>query len=144
MEFPGIKKLTVINDPKEGIAKSKRSTGEVVINQYYWRRLKPEHKIFVLCHEEGHIVHNTRDELLADEYASKKYLDAGYSIYESEKALEESLDRTNPVHIGRIWAQYNRALKYDWLKNKNKKAYRDHYDSADTVRTKLQTLLDGK
>lgn len=141
MDFPYFKILTIINDPKEGIAKSRRDIGELVINKYYWRQLKEAHKVYVLCHEEGHIFYNTVDELKADDYASKKYLEAGYPISESVKALSEHLDRSNPVHMGREWAQYNRALKYDFEKNNNKKAFRSHYESSDEIRSELQKMV---
>ncbi len=101
------------NDPKEGIAKSRRSDGELVINKFYWNQLKPEHKFYVLAHEEGHIKYNTRDEFRADEHASEIYCAAGLSLRESVKALSEHLDRNNPVHIERAWRQYQRALQYD-------------------------------
>lgn len=137
LNFPYFKKIRFVNDPKEGIAKSKASTGELVINKFYWNKLKPEHKYYVLAHEEGHMQFNTRDEIMADDHASAKYLAAGYSITESVKALSEHLDRNNPVHIARAWAQYNRALKYDWEKNKNKKSYRADYDTPDEIREKI-------
>ena len=136
-DFPHFKTVRFINNPNEGLAKSMRSTGELVINKYYWDQLKPEHQFYVLAHEEGHILYNTRDEMKADQHASEKYLLSGRPISESVKALSEHLDRNNPVHIARAWAQYQRALQYDWEHNKNKKSYRAHYESDDEIKRKL-------
>ena len=142
INFPYITSVRFINDPKEGIAKSKRATGELVLNKFYWNKLKPEHKVYVVGHESGHIRYNTKDEMLADDYASRLYLNAGGSITESIRALSDHLDRNNPVHIARAWLQYNRALKFDYEHNHNKKTFRPHYDSADDVKRKF--LSNGK
>lgn len=138
--FTGFNKIRFINSKDEGIAKSRRSTGELVINKYYWPHLKDEHKFFILAHEEGHIINNTRDELIADEYASKKYLAAGFKLSESVKALSQHLNTKNPVHLARTWAQFQRALKHDYQENKNRKAYRPRYESAEDVRKKLAIM----
>ena len=137
-EFPYFKTLRFIDNKKEGIAKSMRSTGELVINKYYWKNLKEEHKFYVLAHEEGHILYNTRDELKADQHASERYFLRGFKLSESVKALGEHLDRNNPVHIARTWLQYQRALQYDFEKNNNVKAYRKNYGTAATVIQKLK------
>jgi hypothetical protein len=142
IDLPQIKSLRFINSPNEGIAKSRRSTGEVVINSYWWRRLPKEHRIFVLLHEAGHIEHDTVDELLADKYASDLYLKMGYEPEESVKALTQHLNRNNPVHIARAWAQYKRALEYDYRKNGNLKAYRQDYDDMDEVKQKLKVMVN--
>ncbi len=136
-DFPLFKTVRFMNSETEGIAKSKASTGELVINMRYWSKLKKEHKFYILAHEEGHIKFSTRDEMLADEWASKKYFKAGFKISESVKALSNHLDRNNPVHIARAWLQYNRALQYDWENNKNKKAFRNEYETAQTIKNKV-------
>ena len=137
-EFPFFKKITFINDPKEGLAKTARSTGELVINMHYWPKLIDAHKYFVLCHEEGHIKFDTSDELKADDWAAERYFKSGLPISESVKVLTEHLDRNKPVHIARAWMQYNRALKFDYQKNHNIKAYRKFYDTEDTIIEKLK------
>jgi hypothetical protein len=113
IDLPYIKSVRFINDKNDGIAKSMRSTGELVINQYYWHQLPPEHQYFVIQHESGHIARNTRDELKADEYASARYFEAGLSLRESVKALAGHLDKNNPVHVLRAWKQYQRAKAQD-------------------------------
>ncbi len=137
IDFPYFTSLRFINDKKEGIAKSQMYTGELVLNLFYWSKLIPEHKFYVLAHEEGHVFYDTNDELEADSHASKRYLKAGLPIGKSITALSEHLDRNKPVHAARAWAQYQRALQYDWEHNKNKKAYRRHYDNANDVKIKL-------
>ncbi|GEM_PF-6425636 len=138
VDFPCFTSMRFINDKKEGIAKSQRQTGELVLNLYYWNKIKPEHQFYILAHEEGHILYNTEDEMLADQHASERYMAAGFSITGSIKALEDHLDRNNPVHIARAWAQYERSLQYDWQHNKNKASYRDQYDSVEVIKSELK------
>jgi hypothetical protein len=137
VDFPYFSEVNFINNKKEGIAKSNIYTKELVLNLFYWQKLKPEHKFYVLAHEEGHIFFKTKDELKADEHASERYMAAGLPITESIHALSDHLDRNSPVHIARAWMQYQRALQYDWQHNKNKKAWRTHYDTKDEVKQKL-------
>ena len=137
VDLPGIKYVRFINDPGEGLAKTRRSVGELVINLYYWNKLKSEHQFFVVAHECGHICRNTTDELIADKFASDLYLKTGLSLTESIKALSDHLNHGNPVHIARAWAQYQRALKHDWQQNGNSKTYRRYYDSVNDVKQKL-------
>lgn len=137
IELPGVKSLKFFSDKNEGLAKTKRSVGELVINLYYWNKLKPEHKFFVVAHECGHICCDTKDELVADKFASDLYLKTGLSLTESVKALSNYLNVDNPVHIARAWAQYQRALRHDWEKNGNIKTYRRKYDSVSDVKQKL-------
>ncbi len=139
--IPYITSVRYINDPNEGIAKSRRSTGELVINKYYFFRLPKEHQLFVLLHEAGHIAHNTRDELTADKFASDVYLNAGFPISESVKALACHLQENNPVHIARAWAQYQRALEFDYRQNNNQKTFRPHYDSIPEIKQNLKVMV---
>lgn len=136
--FPTFKKLRFINTSKEGIAKSRVSDGELVLNLYYWKKLKLEHKFFILAHEEGHQLYNTRDEMEADDHAFKKCVAAGIKLSVAVKALGEHLDRNNPIHIARTWVLYQTALKYDYQINKDKNSFRSHYDSANDIKLKLE------
>lgn len=137
IDFPYIKIVRFINSPNEGIAKSNRKTGEVIINKFYFDRLKDAHKYFVLEHESGHIKYDTRDELLADKYAMEQYLKTGHSIREGVKALTEHLDRNNPVHILRAWKNYQRALDFDYANNRKKSLKQMFADKADANNNKI-------
>ena len=138
IDFPYIKSVRYINDPNEGIAKSKRSTGEVVINKYYFDKLKEAHQYFVMEHESGHIKFDTRDELKADKYAMDQYAKTGHDLREGVKALTEHLDRNNPVHILRAWKNYQRALEYDYTRNNDKKTIKQLLqDRDDHLKNKL-------
>lgn len=139
-DIPYIKTVRFISNPAEGIAKSRRSTGELVINRYYFDDLPDEHKLFVLLHEAGHIGLNTVDELAADKFASDLYLKAGFPISESVKALAEHLNDKNPVHLARAWAQYQRALQWDYRHNNNQKAFRPHYEGEGEIKQKLKAM----
>jgi hypothetical protein len=104
-------------------ARTNRRTGELHINMDVWPRLIKEHKIFVLKHEEGHIVLNTSNELEVDNYASDWYISNGYSLTQSVKALTEVLNENNDSHIQRATMQLKRAAKHDYFNNKNSGAW---------------------
>ena len=95
-------------------ALSDRNTGEVWINRKIFDTLPEEHKIFILLHEEGHIVLNTKDEFEADAYAFKKYAEKGYGMKESVKALSRVLECNNPEHYWRCgymhWKQHDKLI----------------------------------
>ncbi len=103
-------------------AATNRKTGALYINIPYWEHLPFEHKLYVLLHEEGHIVHDTSDEFLADKYAFEQYVKMGYSLTEAVYALSKVLTLTTDEHIERIERQLNRALIFDFENNKNGKA----------------------
>jgi hypothetical protein len=137
VDFPHFTSVRFVNDKKEGIAKTQRFTGELVLNLFYWNQLKPEHQFYILAHEEGHIFYKTEDELKADEHANEKYMQAGLPVTESVHALSDHLDRNNPVHIARAWQQYQRGLQYDWEHNHNNKSYRNHYQTVEEIKSVL-------
>jgi len=103
-------------------ARANRYTGEVFLNSNIWNSLTPERRFFVLCHELGHLKHNTTDELYADESAFYDYVKKNKSLKESVKALSQVLNFDNPEHYDRLLNQLKRALKYDFEHNHNHKA----------------------
>jgi hypothetical protein len=140
IDFPYIKNVRYINTPNEGIAKSNRRTGEVIINRYYFDRLKEAHQYFVLEHESGHIKYETRDEFKADRYAMERYIATGHDVREGVKALTEHLNRNNPVHVLRAWKVYQQALNKDYAYSTNKpvkQAIADYKDRYDNIKNKL-------
>lgn len=117
---PGVfKKITYMKDIGSTPARVNRRTRELLINMKIWPGLKPEHKRFVLLHEEGHVVLNTSNEEAVDDYAFKKYAAEGHSLTESVKALTHLLKEGNPQHVKRAALQLNRAKRYDYFVNKN-------------------------
>ncbi len=100
-------------------ARCNRRTGEIWINDSVWPTIKPEHRMFILLHEYGHIQLNTSDELAVDAYASDLYIKLGYSLTESVKALSQVLTGKSNQHVDRVKAQLDRAKKID-QKNNNK------------------------
>lgn len=115
----GITSITYVRNIGSTPARVNRKTGELQINLDVWPKLKPEHKRFVLLHEEGHVVLDTSDELAVDEYAFKKYAAEGYSLTESVKAITRLLNNDNPQHNLRAQLQLQRAKEYDHFVNKN-------------------------
>lgn len=120
----GITKVYFVEDLGGTPAKCLRSTGEMWIALKWWRKLPFEHKVFIILHENAHVVLNSSDEKLVDAYAHKQYLRMGYSITESIKALTKVLSYTTEEHFDRTRAQFARAVVYDVKVNGNKKLLR--------------------
>ena len=117
----GIKKVYFVEDLGKTPARCLRSTGECWVALKWWRTLPFEHKIFILLHENAHIVLNSSDEKLVDAYAHKQYMDMGFSLTESIYALSKVLSFSSGEHTERLQNQMVRATVYDITVNKNKK-----------------------
>lgn len=117
----GITKVYFVEDLGRTPACCLRSTGECWVSLKHWRTLPLEHKIFILLHENEHIVLDSSDELAVDAGAHKKYMAMGYSLTESIKALTRVLSYTTNEHHARTREQMVRATVYDITKNGNKK-----------------------
>ena len=105
-------------------ARTSRSTGVVYLNLNVYPYLKREHQRFVIWHEQGHIVLNTSNELLADEFAFSQYAKAGLPLSESVFALSKVLSMESPEHNLRIYHQLERAKEFDYYENRNLNVYR--------------------
>lgn len=102
-----------------------RETGVMYISMKHMAALPPEHRLFVMLHEMGHVVLQTTDEYEADAWAFKKYAEMGYSLTASVKALTRILNDSNPEHAWRMYLQLERAKEYDYRVNNNTKVYQD-------------------
>lgn len=99
-------------------ARVNRLTGHMQINQNRWKKIKPEHRFFILLHEKAHVVLNTSDEKKVDELAFKWYIKAGYPLTEALKALTRVLHSDSKENAERKWLQFQRCNQLDKLKNK--------------------------
>lgn len=117
----GITRVYFVNDLGNTPARCLRSTGECWISLKHWKKLPFEHKVFILLHENEHILQNTSNELKVDAAAHKKYLRMGYSITQSILALTTVLSYTTEEHLVRTREQMVRATVYDITVNKNEK-----------------------
>lgn len=139
--FPSFKKVTFLYEPSKGVARTNIRTREVIINTAKWFTIPFEHRFFILAHEEGHNLMNTKDELEADKYAYDKYEKYNFSNTEAVRALQLHLDTFNPVHEARIWQQYQRALKNNYTEYGIKEDYRPHYNTIEETKKILQKKL---
>jgi hypothetical protein len=115
----GITAIYEVDDLGTTPARVNRKTGELYINMKKWADLSPEARLFVLLHEAGHVDQNTRNEILADNYAFYAYARAGKPLSKSIQALTRLLNFNNPQHYDRVKAQLNRAFAYDYHVNGN-------------------------
>ena len=104
-------------------ARVNRFTGEIQINDRYFKSMPEFRKSFIIEHEKGHFLNNTRSEFEADQYAFKKL--AGTqprSLKESVYSISRVLSFRNPEHMERMIEMMKMALEYDFKHNGNEKA----------------------
>lgn len=90
-----------------------RRTGEMYISAKIWRTMTPDQRLFMLLHEQGHVVLQTTNEFKADRYAFEQYIRTGRSLKQLVSALTHFLDSTNPEHIQRAQALLTMAINHD-------------------------------
>lgn len=119
----GIAKV-VYSENIEGPAMGNLRTRIVTLKPSEIAALNDDQLYYVLCHEAGHIVQQTRSEDLADEYASKVYLASKRSPKQSVFALSDVLPHFTQEHHykPRVINQLCRAASYDYKVNNNKNA----------------------
>ena len=117
----GITEFVYTAYPGFSPAKANRRTGVVYINENVWEFLPTNHKLFVLLHEEAHIILDSNDEDEADALAFKRYADLGHSLNDSVLALSKVLTMSQPQHYWRVYRQLQRAKEYDYYNNGNKR-----------------------
>lgn len=118
----GITEVIYVTGLGKTPAATNRKTGVVYLNADKWDKIKPEHKLYILLHELGHIYHDTSNEFLADQFAFEQYTKLGYSLTQAVYALSSVLTLTTDEHFERIEKQLVRALNYDATINQNDKA----------------------
>ena len=97
-------------------ARVHRPTGTIFLAPSFFAKPEIEQE-FILNHEIGHYLLQTKDEEKADEYACTQLIDK-YGIKATFRALNNSLFNTNASDKRRV-ALFNKLVLYDKLKNKN-------------------------
>ncbi len=101
-------------------ARVHRITGDITLNQDLLDHGTSQEVKWILSHEAGHFLKNTRDEFLSDKFAFDSLAGqfAG-SLKSSISALSRHLPFDNPEHLNRLFVQFMRALRYDFEHNGN-------------------------
>ena len=121
-----------------------RHTGEVYLSAERCKEIPEEHLKFILLHELGHLVKQTTNEMIADDWAFNEYIRQGGSLTQSVRALADILSGKSPEHSWRTYLQYTRAMKYDCSVNGNVKACNEITRLSDMCTTcDKNELLDG-
>lgn len=95
-------------------ARVNRKTTDLYLNRNTWNEIEPAHRVFILLHEKAHCELDTSDEEAVDKLAFKWYVEMGYPLTESVKALTRVLgDSTN--HVRRTQLQLDRAKAVDGI-----------------------------
>ena len=98
-------------------ASTHRPSGKVWVNSnYLGGNMRKRYWDFILAHEEGHIVLDTKSEIEADAYASVKFFNK-YPLepFDSVKALTEVLPVNTAEQKLRVKLQEARAAKFDCI-----------------------------
>lgn len=125
---PGITKVIAKDDLGATPAKCFRDTGIVLTNNKSFPFLNKNIQDFIIAHEAGHIVYDTDNEFLADDFAFKWCLSQGMGLKNCVFALTQvlTLPENNPglkkEQEKRMQVMLNKALEYDYKINKNEKA----------------------
>ena len=98
-------------------ARVHRPTGTILLAPSFFDHSEIEQD-FILGHELGHYVLQTKNEELADWYACKQLVDK-HGIKATFRALNNSLFDTNASDKRRL-SLFNKLVMYDKLKNNNK------------------------
>ena len=102
-------------------ARVNRKTGDIYISAWHFKQISPVYQKFIIYHEQGHYLFQTKDEKMADEFAMMKMIKEGYKLSDIAKAITHVLSQTR-AHHGRKLNVLNHIRIYDYLFNNNKKA----------------------
>ncbi len=127
---PGIKAIKWGDAAKMGEtpARCYRSLGIIEKNPAMWHNIHPDVQQFIIAHEAGHIVANTRDEFKADDFAFNWCVKHGMSLKRCVMALTRTLTypdnkpKVKNEQEARTKVLIKKALDYDYNINKNEKA----------------------
>lgn len=104
-------------------ARVNRFTGEIQINNRYFRNMPDFRKKFIIQHEKGHYNLDTRSEFEADDYAFRMLAGSEpNSLKESVKSISQVLSFRNPEHLDRLFEVVKKALAFDFERNGNQRA----------------------
>jgi len=105
-------------------ARVNRNTGDIYLNCKIWNKIDPKEQNFILQHEKGHFVLNTRDETKADNYAFDHYAGTEpFSLKGILHAIGDRLDiKNNPAHQKRYKNIVKKLLQFDAANYGNKYA----------------------
>jgi hypothetical protein len=117
----GITSISLCPDLGKTPAIVNRKTGAMFINKKVWSKIPFNERMFIILHELGHIVKNTKNEFEADQYAFEQYAKLGLSLKDSVDAMAQVLSYSNPQHYDRTVLQLKRALEYDHKVNNQPK-----------------------
>jgi len=87
-------------------------TGVMEVSEGFFS-LPKEFQVFIICHEYGHRLADTRDEHLADEIAFRLYANLGYPLSKSVMALANILNKDSAFHVSRAKAVLDLAQNFD-------------------------------
>lgn len=120
-----MKKIVILEVPKiDGTpARCDHHNGIIYISKAHFDNLEPIHKDFILAHEEGHLVLNTKNEEVADDYAMNKLLKLGYPLSKILGSLTKVLHYDKSHHYGRTKKIFDKLFIYDYIVNNNKKLF---------------------
>jgi hypothetical protein len=117
----GIKQILEVDNLVSSPARVNRKTGTLLVSREHFKNMDPNYRYFVLLHEEAHVLFDTDDEMMCDEYAMRKMIKKGYPLSEILKSLTRVLSYNKDSHYGRTLNIFNKLREYDYHVNGNDK-----------------------
>jgi len=129
----------------ENPASVNRATGAMYLNLELFKRIKPEHRLFIMLHEMAHVVLQSTDEKKVDEWAFNEYAKRGYSLREAVYSLTDLLKSNSREQYERKINQLERAKHYDYHFYGNKNIYNKISKfNGNEKREQMKTYLQNK
>jgi hypothetical protein len=101
-------------------ARVHRFNGNISLNETMVNSATEQELKYILGHEAGHFLLDTRSEFEADRFAFQQLAgDFPQSLKGSILSLSRHLPFDNPEHLQRLTVQFLRALRYDYQVNRN-------------------------
>ncbi len=136
---PGITSITVADDLGGTPAKCWRNSGRVAVCRKKFVPLPKEQQDMIIAHEAGHIIFDTNDEFIADDFAIDYCIQQGNSLKQTIYAMTNVLSfpdyhpQLKKQQIVRTNRQYQRLQNYDQTKNR-----KDMCECTPGIRNEIQ------
>ena len=109
----------IVRDLGGSPAAVNRGTGELHLAPSFFSLPEAQQR-FILWHEWGHYILDTKSELEADKYAFFKYAHEGMPLSKAVLALIQVLDMKNPAHAYRAKQVFKHAICFDYFISPNR------------------------
>lgn len=90
--------IVIVQSLENTPAKTNRKTKTIYISKVHFDKLDEVSQGLIINHEIGHVLLDTHNEQLCDDYAVQVLLKQGYSLNEILKAIVQTLGKKNTFY----------------------------------------------